>query len=136
MIDSESRVPSSDREVRSDDLSAQQTSEYETTDYAQLSRKSRFERDEEWLDERARIKRLSVRVAIWGGGSLLALLVVIVFATAVAHLFIPQIGWLTDAQQLRLVAWYSSVAQVLFPVLIVTNPWLLRLLPRREQHKD
>ena len=79
---------------------------------------------------------MSVRVAIWGGGSLLALLVVIVFATAVAHLFIPQIGWLTDAQQLRLVAWYSSVAQVLFPVLIVTNPWLLRLLPRREQHKD
>lgn len=129
-------MPSSDRDVRTEDQTEQQTSEYEATNYALLSRKSQFERDEEWLNEWARNKKWSVRVVIWGGGSLLAILVVIVFATAVAHLFIPQVGWLTEAQQHRLVAWYSSVAQVLLPVLIVTNPWLLRLLPRREQDKS
>lgn len=136
MSDSTKKVPPVDSKFELDDVSTEEASEYKEPAYAQLSRESQFERDEEWLNEWARNRKWSVRVVIWGGGFLLAVLVVIVFATAVAHLFIPQLSWLTEAQQLRLVAWYSSVAQVLFPVLIVTNPWLLRLLPRREKNED
>ncbi len=136
MSDRTKKVPPVDSKVELDDVSTEEASEYKEPAYAQLSRESQFERDEEWLNEWARIKKWSVRAVIWGGGSLLAILVLVVFATAVAHLFIPQIGWLDEKQQLRLVAWYSSVAQVLFPVLIVTNPWLLRLLPRRKKNGD
>ena len=134
--DSTKKVPPVDSKVELDDESTEQASEYKALDYAQLSRESQFERDEEWLDELARIRKRAIRVVFYGGGFVLLIFLVFASGTALIHLFVPQIAWLTDEQQAKLVSAYSSLAQVLFPVLIVTNPWLIRLLPRRELKRD
>ena len=36
-------------------------------------------------------------------------------------MFLPQWGWLTPEQQARLSSWYSDVAQLSLPVLIVNS---------------
>ena len=99
-----------------------------------------FERTQEWLDEVASIKLAAIRLAWQLTTPLLAVLVmavyflvVLIVTTFAVHLFIPQVGWLTAEQQDRLTGWYSDVAQVALPAILVTNSWLIWLMSRRRR---
>ena len=95
-------------------------------------------RKQEWLDELA-LRRLQLLQWLFHAAKptvvivavLIPLLLTIAIVTVGIHLFIPSWGWLTDAQQSRLVSWYSSLSQIAFPVLLLTNPWVIEAVRRR-----
>ncbi len=111
--------------------------EQEFYDTGASAKRRAIERDEEWLDEKSRIKLAVARRLLSFAGAGLALLVLIAAAFAVVstftlmiHLFLPQLGWLTAEEQKRLTDWYTEVARIAFPVLLIANPWLIWRISR------
>ena len=125
-------IPEPAQAVQSEDADREQAS----FDYDESSASRGFRREEEWRDEMARRKLQVVRwefhVALWVTIAVVPLLL-LAMATFAGHLFLPQFGWLTQEQQDRLTSWYSSIAQIAFPVLLLTNPWLIRVMWRKRE---
>lgn len=111
--------------------------EQEFYDTGARAKRRAIERDEEWLDEKSRIKLVVARRLLSFAAVGLTLLVLIAgsFAvvstfTLVVHLFLPQLGWLTAEEQKRLTDWYTEVARIAFPVLLIANPWIIWRITR------
>ena len=104
---------------------------------------SEFTRSDAWLDEwsdaKLRLFKLGVYLAHKTIFILTVTLLTIVLVSAltlVIHLFIPQAGWLTEAQEKRLTAWYTSLARIAFPVLLIMNPWVIWRITRGVRLND
>ena len=126
--------------------SASNGSEYESyPDYAERQADEQ-KREANWLDAISLSKLLllwwATRVGTFLGviiAASLALIILAIAFTYMIHLFIPLWGWLTPAQETRIISgwasWYTSATPALFPVLILTNSWLIWLASRKRSIK-
>ena len=119
---------------------AEQTANLELDAFETASRRSNFEREQDWLNTKAQLKRDAAQSA-WGVAKFVVLVALTLTAAAVAaasvtyfvHLFFPGLGWLDTDQQHRIFSIYPSVAQVGLPVAILTNSWLVWLASRKNK---
>lgn len=110
---------------------SEETDSFDFGRYSDIERRHKFEREQVWLNELAK-RRLQVVRWLFRAAPVIVIslvgIVILAIITFAVHFFIPVVGWLTLEEQARLTSWYSSVARIAFPVLLVLNPWIIRKL--------
>ena len=104
------------------------TPNQEMIDFALEKARSQFQRDETWLDTIAGIRVNVARLLALLGYLIIvlgALLIGYLVVFIVIHYTIPQLDWLGIDNLRRLEGFYSRVALVATPVILVSNAWLI-----------
>ena len=102
--------------------------ESERARFALDRERSRHQRSEKWLDTTFGIRLRAVKLLALLGYAFIglgALLAIYIIALVVVHYTIPQLEWLEPDRLRKLEGFYSTLATVGVPFVLISNAWLI-----------